>query len=78
MAMVIPSLRLFLPVWKVLPLLTNSYFSFDNVNSLSDQIMDKLTNESSSKYNLLYSVYSYPNIILPLFGGVMIDKLGLK
>jgi len=36
-----------------------------------------MTNGSESKYNLLYSVYSYPNLILPLFGGLMIDKLGL-
>mmetsp|Transcript_11707 Transcript_11707/g.11650 ORF Transcript_11707/g.11650 Transcript_11707/m.11650 type:complete len:152 (+) Transcript_11707:252-707(+) len=30
------------------------------------------------KYNLLYSVYSYPNIILPLIGGVLIDKIGIN
>jgi len=36
-----------------------------------------MTDGSDSKYNLLYSVYSYPNLILPLFGGLMVDKLGL-
>mmetsp|Transcript_23362 Transcript_23362/g.20754 ORF Transcript_23362/g.20754 Transcript_23362/m.20754 type:complete len:138 (+) Transcript_23362:248-661(+) len=27
---------------------------------------------------MLYSVYSYPNIILPLIGGVLIDKIGVN
>lgn len=27
---------------------------------------------------MLYSVYSYPNIILPLIGGVIIDKIGIN
>jgi len=28
------------------------------------------------QYNLLYSVYSFPNVILPLFGGMFVDKIG--
>jgi MFS family permease len=27
---------------------------------------------------MLYSVYSFPNIILPFFGGILIDKLGVR
>jgi nitrate/nitrite transporter NarK len=27
---------------------------------------------------LFYSVYSLPNIVLPLFGGLLIDKLGIR
>lgn len=30
------------------------------------------------RYNQLYSIYSYPNVILPLIGGVLIDKIGLN
>lgn len=30
------------------------------------------------QYQLLYSIYSFPNIILPLFGGYFIDKLGKR
>lgn len=30
------------------------------------------------KFNLLYTVYSLPNIILPFFGGVLIDKIGAR
>ena len=28
-------------------------------------------------FDMLYSIYSVPNIILPLFGGLLIDKVGL-
>lgn len=30
------------------------------------------------EYQLLYSMYSFPNIILPLFGGYFIDKIGKR
>ena len=29
-------------------------------------------------FNLLYSVYSLPNILFPLFGGILIDYLGVR
>lgn len=59
-------------------LMFGGYFWMDQPNALSKYINDDLTNHSSIKYNLLYSFYSYPNIILPFFSGVFIDKLGLK
>ncbi len=33
---------------------------------------------SDVEYQLLYSFYSFPNIILPLFGGYFIDRLGKR
>lgn len=33
---------------------------------------------SSTQYNLLYSIYSFPNIILPFLGGLMVDRLGVR
>jgi len=27
---------------------------------------------------LLYSVYSYPNTVLPIFGGIFLDAIGLR
>jgi len=27
---------------------------------------------------MLYSIYSAPNIILPFFGGILIDKIGVR
>jgi hypothetical protein len=35
-------------------------------------------NITTSKYAMFYSFYSYPNIILPLIGGVMLDKIGVR
>ena len=35
-------------------------------------------NISTVKYGMFYSFYSYPNIILPLIGGVMLDKIGVR
>ena len=59
-------------------LMFGGYFWMDQPNALSQHIEEKLTGDSSFKYNMLYSVYSYPNIILPFFGGLFIDRVGLK
>lgn len=32
----------------------------------------------NNDFNLLYSVYSWPNVILPFFGGYISDKLGVR
>lgn len=61
-------------------LLMGSYFSYDNPQALQGQLEDpngryKLT---GVQFNLLYSVYSFPNIILPLFGGILVDKIGAR
>ena len=57
------------------------YFWFDSPNSLSNLLKAKVVHDKESansiKYNMLYSVYSYPNIILPLVGGFIIDKFGI-
>lgn len=61
-------------------LMVGNYYSFDNPSALQNFLTDengdfKLSNV---QYNLLYSVYSFPNIILPFFGGIMIDKIGVR
>lgn len=33
---------------------------------------------STVQFNLLYSVYSYPNTVLPIFGGIFLDMIGLR
>lgn len=35
-------------------------------------------NLSTTEFNLLYSVYSFPNIVLPLIGGFILDKIGSR
>jgi len=27
---------------------------------------------------MLYSIYSYPNCVLPLFGGIFLDAIGIR
>lgn len=50
-------------------------YCFDNPMALQSEIKDQYGIDQF-KFNLLYTVYSLPNIILPFFGGVLIDKLG--
>ena len=64
---------LFLSCWAMF----GSYYCYDNPTALSNQIKSKY-DLSSTEYNLLYSVYSFPNIILPLFGGGLVDKIGAE
>ena len=57
------------------------FFWYDSPNSLSNLLKIKIVHDKESengiKYNMLYSVYSYPNIILPIVGGFIIDKFGI-
>eukprot|EP01084_Bolivina_argentea_P141150 248068_1 len=64
---------LFLSCWAMF----GSYYCYDNPTALANQFQDKY-NLTDTQYNLLYSVYSFPNIILPLFGGALIDKIGAE
>lgn len=51
-----------------------SYFCFDNPAALQDQITKDMKTTSKS-YMLLYSLYSWPNVILCFFGGFLIDRV---
>lgn len=51
-----------------------NYFVFD----LPGSIQEKLTNDmsiSTAQYSLLYSWYSWPNVVLCFFGGYLTDKV---
>jgi len=52
-----------------------SYYVYDNPTALAKTIKSEM-DISDTKYNLLYSVYSFPNIVLPFFGGVFVDVFG--
>ena len=54
-----------------------SFFCFDNPQALQTHILDKFK-INTFQFNLLYSVYAFPNIILPLFGGLIVDQLGVR
>ena len=49
------------------------YDASDSSTEDSDQAKSAV-----AKYSWLYSIYSFPNMILPLFGGFMVDKLGVR
>jgi nitrate/nitrite transporter NarK len=53
------------------------FFCFDNPQALESTIKEVL-NLDDSGFDWFYSVYSLPNIILPLFGGLIIDRLSLR
>ena len=57
--------------------LLGSYYCYDNPGVIETQL-EKQFNIDSTTWSLLYSVYSYPNMVLPFFGGVMLDKLGIR
>ena len=54
-----------------------SYFCYDNPGALQKQIQETLK-ITDTQQSLLYSVYSYPNMILPIFGGIFLDKIGIR
>mmetsp|Transcript_26949 Transcript_26949/g.93536 ORF Transcript_26949/g.93536 Transcript_26949/m.93536 type:complete len:552 (-) Transcript_26949:41-1696(-) len=62
-----------------------SYYCYDNPSALQKQMrvyMDMESEADKDKYNyyanLLYTVYSVPNVILPFFGGYFADLLGAR
>eukprot|EP01084_Bolivina_argentea_P263956 446957_1 len=66
--------------WIVLPIccyviFTNTYCN--NLVSLQQPLLQQY-NLSNLQYNVLFSVYSMPNIILPILGGILIDKLNAE
>ncbi|CAG9327828.1 im:7160594_2 [Blepharisma stoltei] len=54
-----------------------NYYIYDNPSALQPQL-EKRLNMNSFEFNMLYSVYSFPNVILPLFGGYFIDAIGVR
>lgn len=52
--------------------------SYDIPSALHQQLQDYMPPSSSyeTNFNLLYTIYSIPNVILPLFGGNIVDRYG--
>lgn len=67
---------------RFLLLLFCAIFMFGNYYFLDQTtaIQDSLVNEnilSSEEFGILSSVYSYPNCVLPLLGGFLLDRIGV-
>ena len=58
-----------------------NYYCYDNPSALQSQFKTLMLNDTpdgdfGTYFNLLYTVYSIPNMVLPFFGGYFVDKLG--
>eukprot|EP00584_Thalassiosira_punctigera_P022751 CAMPEP_0172574812 /NCGR_PEP_ID=MMETSP1067-20121228/136891_1 /TAXON_ID=265564 ORGANISM="Thalassiosira punctigera, Strain Tpunct2005C2" /NCGR_SAMPLE_ID=MMETSP1067 /ASSEMBLY_ACC=CAM_ASM_000444 /LENGTH=682 /DNA_ID=CAMNT_0013367447 /DNA_START=617 /DNA_END=2668 /DNA_ORIENTATION=- len=68
--------------WLVLALtctvMTGSYYAYDIPSALHQQLQDYMppSPRYEMRFNLLYTVYSVPNVVLPLFGGNVVDRIG--
>lgn len=51
-----------------------SYFCFDNPGALQSEIKDAM-NITTSEFANLYSWYSWPNVVLPIIGGFLMDRV---
>ncbi|CAD8202057.1 unnamed protein product [Paramecium octaurelia] len=58
-------------------LLFGDAYAFDNPMALQSTIQTQM-GLNNVQFNMLYSIYSAPNIILPFFGGILIDKIGVR
>jgi MFS family permease len=57
--------------------LIGSYYCYDIPGVLKNQIEQDFSIKPT-QYSLLYTVYSIPNMILPLIGGIILDKIGIR
>ncbi|CAH0475668.1 unnamed protein product [Peronospora belbahrii] len=72
--------------WLVLVLscivMIGNYYCFDNPSALKSQLQQHFDMIPKDRYefffNLLYTLYSIPNIVLPFFGGVLVDRFGAR
>ena len=67
--------------WAVLVFISlamfGNYYVYDAVSPLADLLKDQL-GFSDSNIGLLNAIYSFPNIIMVVIGGILIDKFGVK
>ena len=56
-----------------------SYYCYDIPGALKGQLFDQFPEMTQLQYNLLYSLYSWPNTVQVFFGGYIIDRyLGVR
>jgi MFS family permease len=65
--------------------LFGQFYAFDNPSALNEQLKEHMLSKAQSPdtqyeyyFNLLYSVYSLPNMLLPLLMGVAVDRCGCR
>ena len=67
--------------WAVLVVISlamfGNYYVYDAISPLADLLRDQL-GYSDSRIGTLNAIYSFPNIIMVLIGGIIIDRIGVK
>lgn len=67
--------------WSVLFFISlamfGNYYVYDSISPLADILKSQLR-FSDSNIGLLNAIYSFPNIIMVLIGGIIIDRIGTK
>ncbi|MBR9975212.1 MAG: MFS transporter, partial [Bacteroidetes bacterium] len=67
--------------WMVLIVISlamfGNYYIYDSISPLADLLVSQL-GFSDSNIGLLNAIYSVPNIIMVLIGGIVIDRIGTK
>mmetsp|Transcript_1682 Transcript_1682/g.2961 ORF Transcript_1682/g.2961 Transcript_1682/m.2961 type:complete len:576 (+) Transcript_1682:21-1748(+) len=61
-------------------MMIGNYYCYDIPAALKTQLDDYMGNpdDYETYFNLLYTVYSIPNIFLPFLGGFFVDKFGVR
>ncbi len=54
-----------------------SYFAYDSVGAIPNLIMESM-NIDHTQLGMLYSFYSWPNLVMVFIGGVIIDRIGTR
>ena len=54
-----------------------NYYIYDSISPLAD-LLKKQLGFSDANIGLLNAIYSLPNIIMVLIGGIIIDRIGTK
>jgi nitrate/nitrite transporter NarK len=58
-------------------ILTANYYFYDAISPLKEELMQML-DITNSQYGFAMGIYSLPNIILCIVGGILLDKLGIR
>lgn len=61
-------------------LMTGNYYCYDNPAALNKQLAAEFADLPAFDYyfDMMYSVYSIPNMFLPMFGGMLVDRVGIR
>ena len=54
------------------------YYAFDNVSPIKSMLHKAPYNLTENQWSSFFTAYAIPNVLLPLFGGMLIDQIGTR